>query len=475
MRKRLAPDGLLDRPPLPGLRLPGRGQKILVAVSGGLDSMVLLHILRALAGVHRWKLAVAHFNHRLRGAASNGDEAFVRKSAAAMKLPVFVGAADVQQIATTEKVSIEMAARRLRHEFLAHTALLHGIKTVALAHHADDQVELFFLRLLRGAGSGLAGMQWRSPSPVDSGISLIRPLLDLPKAGLEEYAYKNGIHYREDATNLSPDFLRNRIRQELLPLLRKNYQPALNRTVLRSMEIAGAESNLVAELARAWLNKREFWRGGQKEDRARSSFAESDFEELPEAIQRRVIKLQIIKLGVTPDFELIETVRNMPKKPVAESVDISVSRDATGQVLLHRHLAATFDDHSVAVKLNTSDALIFDGVVLKWGFERARYLQKAAKPTTATEFFDADKIGKQIVLRHWRAGDRFHPIGLSNAVKLQDLFTNARVPRELRHQLVLAEARSGIFWVEGLRMSENFKLTAETQRVLTWRWRRPGD
>lgn len=476
MRKPTAPKATPDVVPLPGLRLPGRGLKILVAVSGGLDSMVLLHILKALADARRWKLAIAHFNHRLRGAASDKDEACVRRIATTMNLPVFVGAADVQKIAATEKVSIEMAARQLRHEFLARTARRQRITTIALAHHADDQVELFFLRLLRGAGgSGLGGMQWRSPSPADNSISLVRPLLDVPRAALEEFASKHKIRYREDATNRSVDFLRNRIRRELLPLLRRKYQPGLNKTILRSMEITGAESGLVAKMAQGWLEQQPF-KLGEGTGHGQVFFVKKTFKQLPEAIQRQVLRLQIINLGVTPDFELIETLRNSPQKPVAVNADNSISCDARGRVFLHRHWPAIFDNQSLAVNLDTSDALRFGGVAVKWGFCRAQnHLRMAGKPAAGTEFFDADKIGKEIIVRHWRAGDRFQPIGLRGATKLQDLFTNAKVPREKRHHMVVAQAKTGIFWVEGLRMSENFKLTAETERVLTWRWRRPDD
>ena len=128
---------------------------------------------------------------------------------------------------------------------------------VALAHHADDQVELFFLRLLRGAGGeGLAGMKWRSPSPVDGKITLVRPLLDATKAELREFARENKIRFREDATNARLDLPRNRVRNELLPLLRRRYQPALTRTILRLMEIVGAEAEVVGEMARQWLDSR---------------------------------------------------------------------------------------------------------------------------------------------------------------------------------------------------------------------------
>ena len=462
-------------PELPGLQLPGSGTKILVAVSGGLDSMVLLHALKALAGARRWKLAVAHFNHRLRGRASDGDEAFVCKTAEAMKLPFFSASADVEGIARQEKLSIEMAARRLRHEFLARTAREHGVNTIAMAHQADDQVELFFLRLLRGAGgSGLGGMQWRSASPADETIALVRPLLEVTRTELAAFAKENRIRYREDATNLSVEFLRNRIRHELLPLLQRHYQPGLNKTILRFMEIAAAESNLIAALAHAWLKQQAFWRGGAEERGAQSSsYVQTDFEKLPEAIQRQVLKLQVIELGVNPDFVLVESIRQSAHRPVAVNTRLSLSRDITGCVRRYEHTRATaFDDHRVTVALNKSGRVAFDGAEVSWRFGRPRKGFGVAKRAGGLEFFDADKTGEEIILRHWRAGDRFRPIGLASDAKLQDLFTNAKVPRERRHQLVVAEARGRIFWVEGLRISEDFKLTAKTKRALIWKWRR---
>ena len=243
-------------------RLFRPGQPILVAVSGGVDSIVLLHLLHELAGKHRWQLTVAHFNHRLRGRSSDADERLVRGTAERLKVPVLTEGADVRAFARRENLSLEMAARKLRHDFLARAAAQGRIPSVALAHHADDQLELFFLRLLRGSGGeGLAGMKWRNPSPSDPSIELVHPLLDQPKAVLIEYAADQGIRYREDASNAALDFQRNRIRHELLPLLRRSYQPALDRTISRAMDIIGAEAEFAAEAAREWL------RHGEKSER----------------------------------------------------------------------------------------------------------------------------------------------------------------------------------------------------------------
>ena len=159
-----------------------RGQKILAAVSGGADSLVLLHVLHSHAPKYRWKISVAHFNHRLRGRASDADEKLVHRTARKLSLPFYVAGADVKKFAAQSKISVEMAARKLRHEFLARVAREQKNSVVALAHHADDQVELFFLRVLRGAGGeGLAGMKWQSSSPANWKITLVRPLLCLPK------------------------------------------------------------------------------------------------------------------------------------------------------------------------------------------------------------------------------------------------------------------------------------------------------
>ena len=448
-------------------RLLERGQKILAAVSGGLDSMVLLHALEKLSARHRWKITVAHFNHQLRGRASDTDERLVRLTAAKMKLPVVVERADVKRFAKESKLSIEMAARKLRHEFFARVARAQKIKTAAIAHHADDQVELFFLRLLRGAGGeGLAGMKRRSPSPADKTISIVRPLLDFSKAELLEFARENKIRLRHDATNFSSDFLRNRIRNELLPLLRKDYQPGLNRTVLRLMEIIGAESDFVGKAAEK-IGRADLPVSQAAQQRGPTK---SDLKNLPIAIQRRILQSQLSERGVAVDFDLIEQLRESADKSVSVSSSVSVSRNTFGGLKLRERQPVEFNANELEVDLSgRAGEVNIGGVKFRWSFGSG---SRGRSPCQiGREFFDADKVGGKILLRHWRAGDRFQPIGLKPATKLQDLFTNAKIPRERRCDLIVAEASGGeIFWVEGLRISENFKITPQTKKQLVWHW-----
>jgi tRNA(Ile)-lysidine synthase len=499
-----------------------RGQSVLVAVSGGVDSMVLLRLLHKLSRKHSWRLVVAHLNHRLRGRSSEADERLVVRTARKLGLPAISEKADVKKVAREQKLSLEMAARKVRHDFLARTAMRLKIRTVALAHQADDQLELFFLRLLRGSGSeGLAGMKWRSSSPgnarIEAGmeskaiklksphpgplpaqagrgretrvltvahtyaqVELVRPLLDLPKKELLAFATKNKIPFREDASNASLDIQRNRIRHELLPLLRGEYQPALDRTIPRVMGIVGAEGEFVGEVAAEWLAGRARQSSARRSRpvelwRARSDAPyQASFKNLPVAVRRRCIQLQLLRQKVVADFDLVENLRIRPGHFIKVSPHLAVKLEAEGVLCFQESKAAAAPNPALCeVDLNKRGGqAVFDEVKFDWRVA-TRKARKLPNPRAGRELFDADAVGARIVLRHWRAGDRFLPSGMRSPVKLQDLFTNQKIPRDERHGLIVAETAQGeIFWVERLRIAERFKLFGGTNRCLQWQWKR---
>jgi tRNA(Ile)-lysidine synthase len=449
------------------------GQGILVAVSGGLDSMVLLRVLHSLAQQAGWRLAVAHLNHGLRGRAADLDEALVRRTALDLKLPVAIEKVNTRALAKRERLSVEMAARQARHAFLAETARSLRCAAIALAHHADDQLELFFLRLLRGSGGeGLSGMKWSNPSPADQKIELVRPFLNISKRELAKYARREKLAFREDASNQSRDILRNRVRHELLPLLRRRYQPGLARTVSRVSQIVGEEAEFAIGAARAWLGRNA------------SASRTGRFENLAIAVQRRIIQIQLLGLGIQPDFEFVETLRttsgrriSIPANPPSKTgrLNHSIFLDKGGRVRLDRRPRVSFDRTLQRIELSgKSGSLDFEGLKVDWRLIN-RTGASRARGRAGWEWFDAGEVWKRITLRHWKEGDRFQPIGMSGSVKLQDVFTDMKIPREQRHGLVVAATAKGhIYWVEGLRISERFKLKTATKRRLEWVWRRPG-
>jgi len=297
-------------------------------------------------------------------------------------------------------------------------------------------------------------MKWSWPSPASKSVRLVRPLLEVSKAELADFAGANKIRFREDATNASRDMLRNRVRHELLPLLRAEFQPALNRTVLRLMELVGADAEVVEVMAREWLTR--FPRRG-------------GWSKLAVGVQRRVIQLQLQRLKVTPNFELVERLRLQPGKLVSAENQFVVC-EAGGRVKRVVAENWAFKDAEQKLNLNAGQRVSFGGLEVTWGFAVARGFVRP-KIESQSEFFDAEQVGATVVLRHWRPGDRFQPIGMKAAVKLQDWFTNQKIPATRRRELLLATTTAGeIFWVEGLRIGEAFKVTAQTRKVLVWRW-----
>lgn len=447
------------------------GEAVLAAVSGGLDSMVLLDVLHGLAGKCGWDLTVAHFNHGLRGEESDGDERLAREVAARLGLGFVSERADVGLAAKAKGISLEMAGRELRHRFLAQIAVDRGIGWAALGHHADDQLELFFLRALRGAGSeGLGGMRICGRSAYSENLLLVRPFLERRKADLRAYAEKRGLVFREDATNWSGDVLRNRIRHELWPCLAGMGLSAVEKNVLRSMRILADEHQFVEAQSREWLR-------GKRKGR---------FSELAAAVQREILRLELLRLGVAPSFSWIELLRH---SEVGQAVEVCggrrLRRDERGRLADALDKPVSFLEAEAMVELAGGESVFFGGLELRFtvqtiqaaGDEQDFLKEKAksgeGKAFFGVEFFDAGLLEPKIRLRHWRSGDCFWPIGMAGTVKLQDWFVNEKVPmRERRLRVVAESGKDGLFWVEGMRIGERFKVGSGTKRVVRLEWRR---
>jgi tRNA(Ile)-lysidine synthase len=421
--------------------------------------MALLHLIHSALPRPALAITVAHFNHHLRGQESDADQHLVQRSAKSLGISFSTGFP--QTAYQSGGGSTEMWARRERHSFLAATARSLNASFIVTAHHADDQVESVFLRLFRGEASSLGGMAQDEPAPFDPDLTLLRPLLTVSKSTLVVFAQTRRIQYRNDLSNLDESFKRNWIRNRLIPSIVDRFGPSVTTTVQRCAEILGAESDYMEGEATAWLATPESRRPHR-------------FSALPTALQRRVVVKQLKDASLVPDFARIEQLRNKLGATVMLEGGHSVQLDHTGRLVrLIQRSPLTFDQRTVQVLLNEGSSVQFGTATLHWKTTPLSHPIRIPRSKTGRELLDADAIGPGIILRHWQPGDRFQPIGLGKAAKIQNLFVSAKIPADTRRSRIVAARPDGeIFWVEGLRISENFKLSPSTRRYLDWRWQR---
>ena len=410
-------------------RLARGGEPLLVAVSGGADSTALLHALvRARGGPDG--LVAAHFNHGIRGAEADADESFVRGLCASLGVPFRGGSADVPAEAARTGESLEMAARRLRHAFLAATARAAGARAVALGHTLDDQLELFLLRLARGAGlRGLAAMPPVSPGPTPR----IRPFLRLRHAQLEDFLRSEGLAWREDSSNAQDDALRNRIRHRAVPALLDACGPGLPATLDRTLSLLREDADLLDGLAAA----------PAPEPRSAE----------PAPLARRRIARTLYDAGADPETVSLDAI---------ERVRALLARGRNAQVPIGGGLAARLDYGALSfvrdAPASSPSAAAFRlpahppvlAVEPAAAVERPPRGDFLARPASCTVRVDA-LAGRRLTLRPWRAGDRIAVAGGRGTRKLSDVFTDAKLARDLRARaVVLADADTGaVLWLPG--------------------------
>ncbi|HIG26966.1 MAG TPA: tRNA lysidine(34) synthetase TilS [Verrucomicrobiales bacterium] len=441
------------------------GEKVGIAVSGGVDSMVLLDLIHQLAPKYGWKPVMLHYNHHLRGDESDEDESFTKNIADEGRIHIEIGHGDVEKLSASLGISIEMAARKLRYEYFAKVADQLNFTKILLGHHRDDQVELFFLRIFRGTGAqGICGMSWQSDAPVPSQLKLVRPLLNIDKNDLVTYADQKHIPYRVDSSNSSEKIPRNKIREHLLPLIRNEYQPAINEHVTKLMDLLNSENETHSMICEDWLKS--------------GIEAKKPFERLPVSLKRRVIKDNLLKNRIIPNYGMINQLLSCPDKFLQVNSNKRIRIDGeTGHLIFRREEVGPFWDlQQKELNLDSSEKsfLCFNRLMIQWEIRDNNWdcSVNCLKPTEGVEYFDLAKAGSGLLLRHWVEGDRFQPIGASRPIRLKKLFNSLKIPVEKRHKLVVAETEDkDILWVEGVRISEKHKIGSTTEKILIWKWK----
>ena len=451
-------------------------RRALLAVSGGPDSTALLLALAHLSasGALKLDLWLAHFDHGLRRRTEReAEKAFLSGLAAELDLPLLLGQGDVRAHARQHRLSLEEAARELRYRFLAEQAEKAAINVVATGHTADDQAETVLMHLVRGSGlTGLAGMRPVSPWPFPGheNLLLVRPLLEVSRRETESYCQEEGLSPCLDVTNLLLAPLRNRIRHQLLPLLRR-YNPKIEEALLRLAAATASDLTYLEETART------FWHALAVKDKRSVSFRRSELTALSPAIRDRLLQAACQQL--LPDARQIEAVH-------IRSMDDALAKPVASRLSLPGGLAFAVDGESVRLTSGREAAANVRPIpetvlavpartaVAGWLIESetlpGQRAEVGADPYEAV--LDQQAVGSQLTVRSRRRGDRFRPLGLGGEKKLQDYLVDAKVPRDERDGVPLVCAAWGIAWVVGHRIDERARVREDTRTVLHLKFRR---
>lgn len=440
------------------------GDKVLVAVSGGPDSVALLYLLKQAEPIFHLSLHVFHLNHQLRGEEAAEDAKFVREFAEMLGIPVTLANFDVPALMEREKLSLEEAAREARYRLMDQVSADIKADKVALGHQADDQVETFLMRLIRGAG--LEGLG--SISPVRD--HYIRPLIEVTKEDVLQYIDDNGLKYRLDASNEDLSILRNRIRYELVPLL-INYNPQFKGTLLKTVELVRDDQSHLNEITDGVFEVLADTNTNMVRIPVQGLLAQSV------AIQRRLVR-RCIK-WVKSDLRGIEFKHIGAILEGLQSVPVRVELELPGQIVILTEYGDLVFGHKQLfeppvfepVTLSVPGVTIIEALGIEIEAELIEPSNLTFERNGEVAHIDADKIPGELKVRIRKPGDSFRPFGMIGEKKLQDFFVDEKVPRRKRDTIPIVESDDRIVWVAGFRIDDSFKVTEETQRVLVLRMR----
>ena len=417
-------------------------ESFLLAVSGGIDSMVMLDLFQT----HGLKFAMAHCNFTLRGKESDGDEEFVRQTALNAGTRFFVKRFDTLKYAKDRSISIQMAARELRYQWFTELARDQHFDLTATAHHKDDSVETFLINLSRGTGiTGLTGIK-----PLSG--NLVRPLLFLSRAAIRFYADTLNICWREDSSNESVKYMRNKIRHVLLPEISKSlpgFTEAVNKTMIQLQEVKD-----LLDAATSEFFKDAVTTTGQR--------VEIEIAKITNTPSSGILLFEVLqRFGFNHDTidRLLETLKGQPGKQfLSRTHELTVDRS----FLIVRPLMISEDQES---EIQSGAAAIQYPVNLTLRvFENEKTCEIPGDSTIAS--FDMYAIRFPLIIRKWKKGDFFYPLGMKGRKKLSDFFVDEKIALPDKKRIWILESAGNIIWVIGLRIDDRYKVTSATEQIL---------
>ena len=432
-------------------KLIENGDTIIVGASGGPDSQFMIYILNDLKDKIDFEIILAHLNHLHRKEAKE-DEDLVRKTAEDLNIEFYTRSRSMDDYARKHKLSSEDAGRRLRYEFFNDLAKSCKNSKIAVAHNKDDQAETVLMRIIRGTGlDGLRAMDYKTGN-------IIRPILDIKKSEILSFLDSKKIPYALDQTNFENDYTRNKIRLDIIPKL-EEINPRVTDQIYNLSRLASDDLEIIDSLVD------DKFANLAKIDRDKIIFDKSKFEKMDEAILRRIIR------------KAIEILNGQIKDISKDNIDefLSIRFLDTGKKIIKDKLILrkSYDSYILELEKNkevfdkvldlAADGYInFNGLYIKTSIINSNKYEKSKK----IGYFDYDKLSFPLKVRTRRNGDRFTPLGHRSEKKLKDFFTDQKVDREKRGEVPLILSDDKIIWLVGLRMSDEFKVTENTKRIL---------
>jgi len=413
-----------------------KNDKLILAISGGADSVCLMHILLSLG----YKLELAHCNFNLRGIESNEDEKFVKKLSNIYKLKLHIQSFDTEKYSIQKSLSTQMAARELRYKWFKKLKIKQKAKYIILAHHNDDDIETYFINLLRGTGiKGLLGI------PIKKDC-FIRPLINFSRLDIERYISINNLEYRDDSSNSSLKYLRNKIRSKLLPLLYE-INPNLKQTLLN-------EKKILKETFSIYHQQIEFLR--KKIVSCRNEVIEIDKKELLKLTPINHYLFEFLSPYGFSDFDKInKALRNQPGKQFfSETHQLLIDRN----FLFIKQKKISFDKE---ILIPVEKKEITSPINLSFSTTK----KNKYNTNSNYAYIDFDKLEFPLTLRKWEEGDKFIPLGMENFQKLSDFFIDNKFSLYDKSDQWLLCSREDIIWIVGQRIDDRYKLQSKTKKV----------
>lgn len=471
--------------------------KIVVGVSGGPDSLCLLHVLTTLRQEFNLSLVVAHLNHQLRGADSQADANFVQELATRWQIPHYSESRDITALASARKQSIEETARQVRYAFLWQIANTTEANKIAVGHNADDQVETVLMHFLRGTGlGGLRGMlpetslaalrlQAEDRPMAEATPNLIRPLLGVSRAEIEAYCRENNLEPRQDYTNQDTTYFRNRLRHELIPYL-ETYNPNIRQVLQNTASVVAADTQVLEDqLNRVWKTV------AQNETYEKIVFDLQAWLKLPLGFKRSTLRRTIYQLrhqlrdisfiNVEKAIEVINKGQTGAQVTLPQGLILTVSYNTFIINTIEKPASLTdfndpqlFETQRLHVNIPGQTALPSTG----WRLE-ARLLsrqnlelQDIAQTDKWEAYLDADIVGNKAILRTRHPGDTFYPFGMEgHSKKVNEFMINEKIPAGRRRHIPLLVANGQILWVCGYRLDERARVRVDTENIVHLRFK----